>query len=124
MNPETEAKSSTQLIDWVALYNRFDNRQEFIDRSLRVTYASHIDMLGKLHAVILGRGLEAIAYTAHALRGTAGKLEAQKMRNWATETEESARAGRPEAGRVSLSAICRPNCWAFFAVVLYDLSPF
>jgi hypothetical protein len=66
MNPEPEAKSSTQLIDWLALYNRCDNRQEFIDGLLRVAYASHIDMLEKLHAVIPERVLEAIAFTAHA----------------------------------------------------------
>ncbi len=96
MNPETEAKSSTQLIDWVALYKRYENRQEFIDKLLRMTYAAQIDILEKLHLAIQERDLEAIAFTAHALRGTAGNLEAQQMRDWATETEESARAGRPE----------------------------
>jgi HPt (histidine-containing phosphotransfer) domain-containing protein len=93
-NPET--KSSNQLIDWVALVKRFDNRQEFIEKLLRRTSSSHVDMLEKLRSATLKRDLHAIAFIAHGLRGSASNLYAHKVRDCATKTEESVRAGQPD----------------------------
>ena len=96
MNQESASTSSSQLIDWTALSKRFGNRQDFIDKLLRMSHASHIEMLEKLQSAIRTRDLEAIAFIAHGLRGTAGNLEAQGMRDLASETEASVRAGRAD----------------------------
>ncbi|MGA7178440.1 MAG: Hpt domain-containing protein [Thiobacillaceae bacterium] len=96
MDLQPEAKSPTQLIDWIALCKRYGNRQGFIDKLFRISYASHVDMLEKLRSAIQKSDLEAIAFIAHGLRGTASNLEAQEVRDWATKTEENVRAGRPD----------------------------
>jgi HPt (histidine-containing phosphotransfer) domain-containing protein len=97
MEQEPEAKPATPLIDWVALSRWFGNRQDFIGKLLAMTSASHGDMLEKLRLAIQKMDLEAIAFIAHGLRGTASNLEAQEVQDRATETEASVRAGRSDS---------------------------
>lgn len=86
------------LIDWVALQQRFDGRQAFIDKLIdNALDGAQQANLDKLRQAAEQRDYAAIKFVAHNLKGFAGIFEVQQMQSLAQQTEVAAKDQAEEA---------------------------
>jgi PAS domain S-box-containing protein len=93
--------AATVLIDSAALSRRYRNKQAFIDRLLATAAETHAKTPVRLRQAIVEQDLDALAFVAHKLKGTAGNLAAARLHALAASTEEAARAGRADAWQLA-----------------------
>jgi HPt (histidine-containing phosphotransfer) domain-containing protein len=92
-------------IDWSTLLAHYGNRRHFVAKLVASVRASQADTPDKLRQAAREQDLGAIAFLAHSLKGMAGNLMADTLRELAAETETAARAGEPGAiGRAEVLA--------------------
>lgn len=80
------------LIDWVALGERFDNRQSFIVKLMETAQKNLQEIPEKLLAARESADFQTIAAIAHTLKGLGGNLKAPALHSLAAETEKAAKA--------------------------------
>ena len=86
-------------IDWVALTERYRRRPAFLPRLLASVIDVNTAYPGALRQAVEQGDLAQIAFLAHSLKGTAGNLFANRLRELSASTENNARADRPDAYR-------------------------
>lgn len=90
---KTEAKS--ELVDWSALSERYQNRDTFINRLLNSVVNSHSNSSAELAQALQRDDMEAVRFIAHSIKGVAGNLEAPRLRDLARDVETAARERSP-----------------------------
>lgn len=85
------------IMDWLALEQRFNGRQAFIDKLVSVTLDAHAGTPARLRDAVMRMDLDAIAFIAHSLKGLGGNLFARQIYELGAQTEASARGGQPNA---------------------------
>ena len=90
--PALEATSAGP-VDWPGLMIRFKGRREFVDKLASIVVKTHRDTPSRLRESSAQGDLDAIAFTAHSLKGMGGNLMATSLRHLATRTEDAARRG-------------------------------
>jgi PAS domain S-box-containing protein len=90
-------KTDPAVIDWDALYARFNGRQAFIDKLVATSLTFNGDKAVALRDAASRNDLPAIAFIAHGLKGMAGNMKARYVYDLGTETETAARMGKAEA---------------------------
>jgi signal transduction histidine kinase/DNA-binding response OmpR family regulator len=91
------AQTGTGTIDWSGLLARYGGRQAFVSQLAQVALESNQNTPADLRHAVQAMDLDAIAFTAHALKGLAGNLLAGDVAALAREVEICARAGEPRA---------------------------
>jgi PAS domain S-box-containing protein len=86
-----------EVIDWVALLERFQGRQAFIDK-LVATSLSNLAGKGEALRDAQGKGdYDAIAFIAHSLKGVSANMKARTVNAISEQAETVARARKPQA---------------------------
>ncbi len=94
---ESMLRAAHEIIDWAALEQRFNGRQDFIDKLVSTTLASHATTPAKLREAAGRADLDAVAFIAHSLKGLGGNLFARQVNELGARTETRARSGEPGA---------------------------
>ncbi|MBS3953311.1 MAG: PAS domain S-box protein [Methylomicrobium sp.] len=89
------------LIDWDALFKRFNNRKDFIEKLLRTALQSQQDVPANLRHAASNQDMEAMAFIGHSLKGTAGNFAAKTLYDLARQLQDSARANAPDAAQLA-----------------------
>jgi CheY-like chemotaxis protein/HPt (histidine-containing phosphotransfer) domain-containing protein len=90
--PTIAAAADEYLIDWSLLFQRFPQREAFIDKLLQTVLDSQADLPAKLRDAAQGQNMAALAFLSHGLKGTAGNLAAGKLQELAHRLDERVRA--------------------------------
>jgi CheY-like chemotaxis protein/HPt (histidine-containing phosphotransfer) domain-containing protein len=85
-----DVEAGLPLIDWAALSARYSHRQDFIRKLLAVSLETHSESPEGLRVAARSEDHAAIRSLAHALRGIAGNLGADRIAAFAKQTEASA----------------------------------
>lgn len=80
-------------IDWAALEARYQGKELFVTKLLGTVERAHGETAGELRRLAAAFDLERLAFVAHGLKGSAGNLMAEGLRQLALETEHAARDG-------------------------------
>jgi HPt (histidine-containing phosphotransfer) domain-containing protein len=91
--PTPTQATTADLIDWEALSERYMGRQAFIEKLLATVLSTHGEAAQKLRAASAAGDIEAIRFSAHALKGMAGNIEAKALFELAVATENLAKTG-------------------------------
>ena len=94
-------RSTSAIIDWAALEQRFNGRQAFIARLVGITLDAHAGTPAKLRAAVAQMDCEEIAFIAHSLKGLGGSLFAQRVYMLGAQVEASARGGQPDVAELA-----------------------
>jgi len=86
-----------RLVDWPALHARFSKKDGFLRKLAASALTSLDDSEQKLADAIARRDFEALAFTAHSLKGMAGNLFAQRVFDLAKAADMAARDRQPVA---------------------------
>ncbi|WP_372724053.1 PAS domain S-box protein [Immundisolibacter sp.] len=92
------ADAASGPIDWPALLARYGGRQAFVSQLVSVVLDSHQTTSAELRQAADAQDLDAIAFSAHALKGLAGNLMARDVAALAREVEVCARSGEARTG--------------------------
>jgi PAS domain S-box-containing protein len=79
------------LINWDALRQRFNGREAFIEKLLAAIKRDHHETPHRLRLAIETQDYETISFLAHSLKGVAGNLACETIRQKAITTELAAR---------------------------------
>lgn len=79
------------MIDWTALSERFNGREDFIAKLIDMVLRSHAETPARLRAAAHCKELALIAQMAHGLKSTTGNLEASMLHELAKATEQAAK---------------------------------
>ena len=88
---------SDGLIDWPALWERYDRRRPFITKLIEILQRDHADTAKRLSDARQARDYPVITEIAHTLKGIVGSMEATGLQELARETEAAGHEGREEA---------------------------
>jgi HPt (histidine-containing phosphotransfer) domain-containing protein len=88
-------------IDWDAFFHRCMKRQPLLDKVMRSVLGTQSETPEKLRQAAVASDFEALAFTAHNLKGIAGMIEAQALRETAEELMLAAREQRREAAALA-----------------------
>jgi two-component system sensor histidine kinase/response regulator len=91
-----------RTFDWDALLDKLGGDEEFVGNLLGVALRSNAAMPADLRAACAAADFDALARLAHKVKGTAGDLVAEPLRERARQAELSAREGKPEAVPLNL----------------------
>jgi PAS domain S-box-containing protein len=91
------AQSQPPILDWPALLARFGGSQQFVDKLVRTTIASHREDPAKLRAAIQAQDTGTLGFLAHSLKSVAADLMAPGVQDAAARTEVAARARQGSA---------------------------
>jgi two-component system sensor histidine kinase/response regulator len=91
-----------RTFDWNALLDKLGGDEEFVGTLLGVALQSNVSMPGDLRAACAAGNYADMARLAHKVKGTAGDLVAEGLREQARVAEMSAREGKPEALQLNL----------------------
>jgi PAS domain S-box-containing protein len=97
----TTAPVIADLIDWDALFKRFNNRKDFIEKLLRTALLSQDDIPSKLRHAASIEDMEAMAFIGHSLKSTAGNFAAKTLYDLARQLQDSARANAPDTAALA-----------------------
>ncbi len=87
--PVLEVKS---LIDWLAMLQRYNGRQAFIDKLINSALdGNHQENVHKLRDAAERQDYATIKFIAHSLKGVAGVFESQRLLDQAQQTEQAAK---------------------------------
>ena len=86
-----------RTFNWDALLDKLGGDEEFVGSLLAVALNSNTSMPADLRAACASVNFADLARLAHKVKGTAGDLVADELRERAREAELSAREGKPEA---------------------------
>ncbi len=86
-------------IDWLALTERYRQRPAFLPKLLTSVIEVNTAYPSALRQAVKQGDLAQIAFLAHSIKGTAGNLFADHLRELSASTENNARAERPDAYR-------------------------
>lgn len=89
MTRETESV----LIDMARLRERFDDDEELLEEIFRVFVAEVPDRTGNIRAALAEGDLPRLSGLAHSLKGVAGTMFAEQLRQAAYAVEMAAKAG-------------------------------
>ena len=78
------------LIDWNALLDRYDQRQAFVEKLLKLLIDTHATTPQKLVAAAQGNDLPTLQFLAHTIKGVAGNLQASQVHELALRAEAAA----------------------------------
>ena len=81
---------------------RFKGRREFVDKLASIVVKTHRDTPSRLRESSAQGDLDAIAFTAHSLKGMGGNLMATSLRHLATRTEDAARRGDSDTSALAI----------------------
>ncbi|WPL16137.1 Hpt domain protein [Thiorhodovibrio winogradskyi] len=81
------------LVDWTALRQRFESSPGFVPRLLQTAINSQRDTPGRIRATAASGELDAFFRLTHAIKGFAGNLCAEPLREQADRLCEQARGG-------------------------------
>jgi PAS domain S-box-containing protein len=99
---ETETAPPPACIDWQALESRFGNRPDFIAKLVATVLDSQADTAARLRDAARRGDFDGLAFLAHGLKGLAGNLMADGVRDLAAQAERAARETRPDAAEQAL----------------------
>jgi CheY-like chemotaxis protein/HPt (histidine-containing phosphotransfer) domain-containing protein len=85
------------VIDWVALLERFTGRQDFIDKLVVTTLTNIGDKAAAIRAAVELQDHEKLVFLAHSLKGVGGNMKASQIHDLGARTEAAARDGEPDA---------------------------
>lgn len=101
-NPQPET-AQTGLIDWAAVRQRFDGRQDFILRLIDSALdGSQQANAQKLRQASHDEDFAGVKFVAHALKGFAGVFQAAALMELAQAAEKAAKAQEPQGLELSL----------------------
>jgi len=89
-------------IDWEALARQYPGRESFVARLTAAVTHSHAETAEALRRAAQAGQLAEISRIAHAVKGTAGNVFAESLRQRAMETERAALADGADADPVAL----------------------
>lgn len=82
---------AASLIDWPALQARYQNRDAFITKLLATVIQSNAQIPARLRQATIARDAAALAQISHSLKGMAGNIFADPLRDLAAQAEIAAR---------------------------------
>ncbi len=88
-------------IDWVGLMSRYGNREGFVTHLVETIRSSQANTPAKLRAAAESKDMPQLSSLAHTLKGTAGNLMADTLRDLAARTERAAQSGAGEAATLA-----------------------
>ncbi len=91
------SSTADAVIDWTALAERFNGRQDFIGKLLATVRQSQGETPDRLRAAVRQGDYSTIAFLAHAVKGVGGNIKATNVHELAGRTEAAARACDPDA---------------------------
>jgi HPt (histidine-containing phosphotransfer) domain-containing protein len=77
-------------------------RHAFVAKLAGIALASQAESPARLRDAAGQRNFDAIAFTAHSIKGMSANFSASRLRDFAAETEAAARARRDDAGPMAL----------------------
>ncbi|CUW38659.1 Conserved protein of unknown function [Magnetospirillum sp. XM-1] len=77
--------------DWSKLEARYGGRKDFVRKLVETVLSAHGDLPDKLRRAAVNGDLPELAMLAHTVKGTAGNLGADRLREKAAATEHAAR---------------------------------
>jgi len=80
-------------VDWAALEARYYGKEVFVAKLLGTVERAHGETVEELRRLAAAFDMERLAFVAHGLKGSAGNLMAEGLRQLALETEHAARDG-------------------------------
>jgi len=86
-----------KLIDLPALLQRYEGKQDFVDRLLTTAWRSNLETAEKLRMAAEAKDMEGLAFLAHTLKGMSGNLVLNELFMLAKEAELAARGERDDA---------------------------
>jgi PAS domain S-box-containing protein len=95
--PGSREPPAAGVVDWAGLEANFPGRPQFIDKLAATVLATNADAAAELRAAVARNDLEALAFRAHRLKGTAGSIMAAGVQALAKEAEAAARGEPAEA---------------------------
>jgi HPt (histidine-containing phosphotransfer) domain-containing protein len=87
----------SRLFDWNALVGKLGGDEVFVRTLLGIALRSSQELPDELRAASAQADFSALARIAHKVKGTAGDLVADSLRDRARDTEIAARASSPDA---------------------------
>ena len=94
------------VIDWAALWERYEGRRDFITKLIGILRQDHGDTARKLAEARAARDPKRIGEIAHSLKGIAGSMEANELQALCLETQVAGADGSEEtlvlAGRLEV----------------------
>jgi CheY-like chemotaxis protein/HPt (histidine-containing phosphotransfer) domain-containing protein/anti-sigma regulatory factor (Ser/Thr protein kinase) len=104
ISPVAAAQNSGngRLIDWAILLERFHGNREFIRKLAALSFETYAGSPANLRQLAQTGDVQALAFQAHRLKGSAGNLLAHELHTLASEAEDAARAGLAEAFSLAL----------------------
>jgi len=100
--PAAGAGSEAASVDWTDLDGHYAGRPDFVVRLLGTVLDVHAETPGALRAAAAAGDVQAIGRLAHKVRGSAGNLYLDSLRQLGTDTERAA-AAPGEADPVALA---------------------
>lgn len=91
-----------KTFDWSALLDKLGGDEEFVKSLLAVALRSSGPLPGELRAACAQADLPALARLAHKVKGTAGDIVAEPLRERARVAEMAAREGAADAVGLNL----------------------
>jgi two-component system sensor histidine kinase/response regulator len=91
-----------KTFDWDALLDKLDGDEAFVRSLLEVALRSNASMPADLRAACQSGDYPTLARLAHKVKGTAGDIVAEPLRERARQTELAARESKPESLLLSL----------------------
>lgn len=91
----------TALIDWAGLLRRCNGRDSTVDKLVATVRDAYADTPARLRKAAARSDMESLGFIAHALKGMGGNLEARRLIDLASATEEAARSGRESASALA-----------------------
>jgi len=84
-------------IDMAALMARYGNRRDFIRQIVETVISAHGGTATRLREAAAAADLPGLAGLAHKVKGSAGNLQAERLRSLAGQVEKAARDGAEDA---------------------------
>ncbi|MBN8476088.1 ATP-binding protein [Sulfuritalea sp.] len=90
------------LVDWDAMLGKYQGRQAFVDKLVGIALASQATAPVRLRDAAGRLDFDALAFTAHSIKGMSANFSAARLHSLAVETEAAARERRDDAGAMAL----------------------
>ena len=100
--PTLATGESRGLVDWDAMLAQYQGRQAFVTKLIGIALASQAASPARLRDAGGQLDFDAIAFTAHSIKGMSANFSAGRLRDFAAEVEAAARGRRDDAGPKAL----------------------
>jgi CheY-like chemotaxis protein len=89
------------LVDWQALIEQYDGREDFVTQLATMAVSGQRDVPAKVRAAAEHGDWDGLKFVAHSLKAIGGNLKAHGVRELAAQTEKAAREKEPQAAALA-----------------------